>query len=78
MPKGPAYLLNCIVVGCFLLLSAGTMAWERFSPDAYEPQSEHIRSGPQFSIKHAEFASGRLWLLSDGGELWSVADDVTP
>ena len=74
MPKGPAYLLNFIVVGCVALLLAGVMAWERFGPDAYEPQPEHIRSGQEASIKHAEFASGRLWLLSDGGELWSVAE----
>lgn len=74
MPKGPAYLLNFIVVICVALLLAGLMAWERFDPDAYGPQPEYIRSGQEASIKRAEFASGRLWLLSDGGELWSVAE----
>lgn len=76
MPKGPSYLLILLMVGAVLAIGSAAMLWERYSPDAYITQVEPVRPGQENSLRQAVFASDRLWLLSDAGQLWTV-DEAT-
>lgn len=76
MLKGPSYLLILLMLGLVLAIGSAAMLWERYSPDAYLTQVESVRPGQENSLRRAVFASGRLWLLSDAGQLWTV-DEAT-
>ena len=72
MFKIGTFTLILSAVGLALMAAFVVGGWERFPLSMYEPSVEKIRPGQEDSIKRAAFASDRLWLLSDAGELWAV------
>ncbi len=76
MLKGSAYVLILAAIGLSLLAAAIGGDWERFPPAHYAPSVEPRRPGQEHLISSGVFAVGRLWLLSDSGELWALDQDA--
>ncbi len=76
MLKGPTYVLIVLAVGLALFTGAVGGVWERYVPSAYEPSMQPVRPGQEDAVKRAVFGAGRLWLLSDAGELWTVREGI--
>lgn len=70
-PKGAGFALVTLVVGALLAVIASGMTWEPLPPFAYDADRP---VGWPHDIRHAVYAEGRLWILTQGGELWSVAE----
>lgn len=76
MSRPGVFVLVLCALGLALLTDGMGMAWEKFAPSAYEASIEPVRPGQEDSVKRAVFADGRLWLLSDAGEVWTVREGV--
>lgn len=74
MPAKSAFALILVFLAALLSVVALGSDWESFAEDAYGPHLNSARPGRETPIKRAQYGDGRLWLLSDAGELWSVAE----
>lgn len=71
-----AYALLIALVALVFCGVFAALPWEQFPSGAYAQELlEPVRPGQENSIKRAVFAEGRLWLLSDAGELWTVREE---
>ena len=78
MLKGGAYALAVCVVGFVLYGVFAALPWERYSGNQYlfRFQQIVIRPDPGL-VKRAAMADGRLWVLSQAGELWTIQEEVS-
>jgi hypothetical protein len=72
--RGSAYVLIVCALGLALLAGAIGGNWERFPLAAYVSTVKPARPGQENSIRRAVFADGRLWLLSDAGDVWALRE----
>jgi hypothetical protein len=70
-PRGAAFVIIAVVLGALLTLITSGMIWESLIPRAFDPNRPVWRPD---DIHHAVYAEGRLWILTQGGELLSVSE----
>lgn len=69
-----AALIFCLLaVGGLLGFVTLRMDWERLAPLGYGVSGGKL-APPADTVRRAAFHEGRLWLVTHGGELWSLAE----
>jgi hypothetical protein len=69
------FALILALLGFLGFTSAIAMRWERFSPDRYVPGLGREYPGMRTAVRWSTFAQGRIWIVTETGDLWSFQED---